>query len=114
MTDCLFCRIAAGTLAADVVHRDETCVVIRDINPQAPVHWLAIPLRHVVSCNELNTEAARDVGQIMLTVSRLAREHGFASDGYRLVINTGGDGGQTVGHLHVHVLAKRRMTWPPG
>jgi len=114
MSACLFCRIAAGTVAADVVYRDDSCVVFRDINPQAPIHWLAIPRRHVASCNELDEVSAAEVGRMLLTVVRLAREHGFDTTGYRLVVNTGADAGQAVGHLHVHVLAHRRMAWPPG
>jgi len=114
MSECLFCRIAAGTLAADMVYSDESCVVFRDINPQAPIHWLAIPRRHVASCEDLDDVAAAEVGRLLLVVARLAREHGFASTGYRLVVNTGADAGQAVGHLHVHILAKRRMAWPPG
>jgi histidine triad (HIT) family protein len=113
MKDCLFCKIAAGEIPAKEVYRDAEVVAIEDINPQAPVHLLVMPVRHFDDAGALAD--ARDdalLGQIIAVASSLGRERG--GNGYRLIANTGPDGGQTVPHLHVHVLAGRRMEWPPG
>ncbi len=112
MSDCLFCKIAAGEIPAEIVKRTDTFVAFRDINPQAPTHVLVIPTYHVATLND-----AKDPGLLgrMLAFARdLARELGIAERGYRVVVNTNPDGGQTVFHLHVHVLGGRVMTWPPG
>lgn len=109
--DCIFCQIARNKIPAEVVYRDEQVVAFRDINPQAPVHLLVIPVRHLADV----VEGAADPELLATLVScaaRLGRE--FCSGGFRIVANTGSDGGQTVGHLHFHVLGGRELKWPPG
>jgi histidine triad (HIT) family protein len=112
-TDCLFCKIIAGDIPASVVYRDEQVIAIRDINPVAPVHLLLLPIRHISSVAEAQTEDAALLGTLALTAARLAADAGLAR-GYRLVINTGPDGGQSVSHLHQHLIGDRAMRWPPG
>lgn len=112
--DCLFCRIADGELPADRVAESEDWVAFRDIEPQAPVHVLIIPRRHVESVAELGADDAGLVGRLVLAAAETARELGVEDDGYRLVTNRGAKAGQSVFHLHVHLLAGRRMQWPPG
>ena len=112
MAGCLFCKVAAGEIPATIVKRGDGMLGFKDINPQAPTHLLVIPTHHVGSLNE-----AKDPQLLgaMLTFARdLAREVGIAERGYRVVVNTNPDGGQTVFHLHLHVLGGRPMTWPPG
>ena len=112
MTDsCLFCRIVRGEIPARIVREDEHTVAFRDIDPKAPTHVLVIPRVHVASLDEARDPAL--VGQVMLAAAEVAASEGIAG-GYRTVINTGADAGQTVHHLHVHVLGGRRLTWPPG
>lgn len=111
--DCLFCKIIAGTIPAKNVYQDEQCIAFADINPQAPVHFLIVPRMHVSSLVEATMEAEGLIGHLHLVAAGLAREHGLGK-GYRTVINTGSDGGQTVAHLHVHLLGGRRFGWPPG
>ena len=109
---CIFCKVAAGEVPATIVKRDDSFLAFRDINPQAPTHLLVIPTQHVSSLNE-----ARDpklLGNLLLFARELAREAGIADKGYRVVVNTNPDGGQTVFHLHLHLLGGRPMTWPPG
>jgi histidine triad (HIT) family protein len=111
--DCIFCKIIAGEIPAKPVYRDDDVVAIVDVNPQAPAHLLVMPVRHVPNIGEFSPENdAGLVAKLVATAARLGREHG--ATGYRLVLNTGPDGGQTVDHAHVHVLAGRQMTWPPG
>ena len=112
MGDCIFCKIAAGGIAAKVVYRDERVVAIEDLNPQAPTHLLVMPVEHYDDISRVSENSALS-GALMAVASKLGRERG-GDCGFRLVVNTGADGGQTVGHLHVHVLAGRPMTWPPG
>jgi len=112
MTDCLFCKIAEGEIPAKVVKRDGRLLAFRDINPQAPTHILIIPTEHVASLNDAKDEGL--LGEILVFAGTLAREEGIAQRGYRVVVNTNADGGQTVFHLHAHLLGGRRMTWPPG
>jgi histidine triad (HIT) family protein len=112
--DCLFCKIAAGDLPADVVHDGERLVAIRDINPQAPVHLLLIPKRHIASLRDAEDGHGEVLGEILLLARDLALAEGIAEAGYRTVINTGRDGGQTVGHIHLHLLGGRTLEWPPG
>jgi histidine triad (HIT) family protein len=114
MPECLFCKIRDGQVPAKVVHRDDVCLVIEDIRPQAPTHLLVIPLRHVPTVNELIVEDQEMVGHLHLTAAKMARERGHADSGYRLVFNTHGDAGQTVFHIHLHVLGGRPLEWPPG
>ena len=111
--DCLFCLIAAGEIPADVVHRDESVVAFRDRNPQAPTHVLVIPVHHIDSAAELTDADGPLLGHLFAVAAQVARDEGL-DGGFRLVANTGPDGGQTVGHLHVHLLGGRQMTWPPG
>lgn len=112
--DCLFCRIASGEQDADVVAEGEAWVAFRDINPQAPTHVLVVPRRHVEDVDALE-EADRELaGELLLAAGRVAREEGLAEDGFRVVANTGRRAGQSVFHLHLHVLGGRSMKWPPG
>lgn len=112
MADCLFCRIASGEVPAQVVKHNERLVAFRDINPQAPTHVLVIPTRHVASLNDVSDGGV--VGEMLLFARDLAKELGIAQQGYRVVVNTNPDGGQTVFHLHLHLLGGRPMHWPPG
>lgn len=114
MSDCLFCKIAAKTIPAKLVHEDDQVVAFDDINPQAPVHTLVIPRRHVASMAELNEADAGLLGHLLLVGNQIAKQKGIAEGGYRLVVNTGRNGGQTVFHLHLHLLGGRSMHWPPG
>lgn len=114
MSDCLFCKIIAGGIPATVVHKDEHLTAIRDINPQAPTHILILPNRHLTSVAEAQANDTGLLGTLLLAGKQLAEKEGLVQNGYRLVINTGEAGGQTVAHLHVHLLGGRRMTWPPG
>lgn len=112
MTDCLFCKIAKGEIKANIVAQDDTLVAFRDVNPQAPTHILIIPRAHVATLNEA-TDAGL-LGQLLLKARDLARGEGLADRGYRLVINTNAEAGQSVFHVHAHLLGGRRMAWPPG
>jgi histidine triad (HIT) family protein len=109
---CLFCRIVRGEIPAKKVAEDEHCVAFRDINPQAPTHVLVVPREHVASLNEATDPAL--VGRLALFAARIAREEGIAERGYRTVFNTNAEAGQTVFHLHLHLLGGRHMGWPPG
>jgi histidine triad (HIT) family protein len=110
----LFTRIINREIPATFVHEDERCIAIRDINPQAPTHVLIIPRKPLVGVQEATDEDAALLGHLLLVGHQLAARLGVAAAGYRLVLNAGDDGGQTVPHLHVHLLGGRRMTWPPG
>jgi histidine triad (HIT) family protein len=111
-SDCLFCKIVAKTIPAKLVAENASCVAFRDINPQAPTHILVIPRYHVASLNEAKDAAL--VGEMHLMAAEIAKAEGLAERGYRTVINTNGDAGQTVFHVHLHLLGGRRMSWPPG
>ena len=113
VSDCLFCGIVAGDIPADVVGRSEEVVAFRDINPQAPVHVLVIPVRHFADAGELAAADPALAGSLMRAASEVAAAQGLDS-GHRIVLNTGADAGQTVFHVHAHVLGGRSMTWPPG
>ena len=113
MTECLFCRIVDGEIPADVVHRDERVVAFRDINPQAPVHVLVIPASHYGNVGDLAEYDSELLGDLLARATALTAELGL-DQGYRLVVNTGRDGGQTVDHVHVHLMGGRHLTWPPG
>lgn len=109
---CLFCRIVRGEIPATIVRQDDHCLAFRDINPQAPVHVLVIPRMHVESMDALTDS---DIGaRVLAMAAEVARQEGIAASGYRTVFNTNGDGGQTVFHLHAHVLGGRSLAWPPG
>jgi histidine triad (HIT) family protein len=112
--NCLFCRIIAGEIPGDFVHQDEQCVVLRDINPQAPMHMLVIPREHLESLDDASQNDEALLGHLLRIAARVANDQGNAEEGYRTVINTGAGAGQSVFHLHAHVLAGRRMNWPPG
>jgi len=111
---CLFCEIIAGTIPADFVHQDERCVVIRDINPQAPMHVLVIPREHLESLDDAAQKDEPLLGHLLRVGARVANDEGHDETGYRSVVNTGAGAGQSVFHLHVHVLAGRPLNWPPG
>ena len=112
--DCLFCKIAAGTIPSAVIHSDDDVVAFRDIAPRAPTHILVIPREHIASAAELSEEDGPLLGKLFGTIAEIARREGIADAGYRLVSNVGRWGGQTVDHLHVHVLGGRAFEWPPG
>jgi len=112
--DCLFCRIAAGTIPSDIVHQDDLIVAFRDIAPRAPTHILLIPRRHIPSAAELAETDGPLLGRLFGVAADLARSAGIADGGYRLVSNVGRWGGQTVDHLHVHLMGGRAFDWPPG
>ena len=112
MAHCIFCKIAAGEIPATVVKRGDGLLAFRDLNPQAPTHLLVIPTDHVASLNDAGDP--RLLGKLLRFARELAREVGVADRGYRVVLNTNPDGGQTVFHLHLHLLGGRPMTWPPG
>jgi histidine triad (HIT) family protein len=109
----LFCQIAAGERPATIVYRDDEVLAIRDINPQAPTHILIIPTKHIVSVTEVTAEEEELIGRMITTAKAIAQQENL-SKGYRLVINTGAQAGQSVFHLHVHLLGGRAMHWPPG
>jgi len=111
--DCLFCKIVAGTIPTKLVYQDDKCIALSDINPQAPTHFLVVPREHVASLAHSGSDHAGLLGHLLVAAADIARAKGLAN-GYRVVINTGPDGGQTVDHLHVHVLGGRHHTWPPG
>ena len=109
---CLFCRIVRREIPAKVIHEDEHTLAFRDIDPKAPTHVLVIPKEHVPSLNEV-TDAAQ-VGRLMLVAAQIAKAEGIAEEGYRMVVNSGANAGQTVFHVHLHLLGGRRLSWPPG
>jgi len=111
---CLFCNIAAGDAAADILYQDDEVVAFRDIRPQAPHHILVIPRRHVATLNDFEPEDARLAGRLILVAAQIARELGIEERGYRLVTNCNREAGQTVYHVHLHLLAGRPLRWPPG
>ena len=111
---CLFCRVIAGEIPADFIHRDDRSVVIRDINPQAPTHLLVIPLEHIESLDDASQKDEALLGHLLRLGARVANAAGLVEGGYRTVINNGAGAGQSVFHLHVHVLGGRPMNWPPG
>lgn len=112
--DCIFCKIVSGQIPSDRVFEDDVCVAFNDITPQAPTHILLIPRDHVDSLDKAGNGHKETLGHLLLTAAGIARQKGFAADGYRVVINTNSDGGQTVFHLHVHLLAGRPFIFPPG
>lgn len=111
---CVFCKIVAGEIPAKIVHQDEKMVVIEDINPAAPLHLLLIPRKHIVNMLDLTPEDDLLVGHLHRVAAKIATERGFAESGFRMVTNTNGDAGQSVFHIHFHLLAGRNLAWPPG
>ena len=114
MSDCLFCRIVRKEIPASVVYEDNDVLVFNDINPQAPLHALVIPKRHIATLNDLSPEDDAVVGEMVRRGAAVAAEKGYAARGFRAVFNTNAEAGQTVFHIHLHVLAGRGLTWPPG
>ncbi len=113
MTDCIFCKLANGEIPTDMVYQDDLIAAFRDAEPQAPVHILMVPKQHVASLDDLTDDHKDLMGHMMLKIKEIAKLEGL-ENGYRAVINCGEDGQQTVKHLHIHILGKRKMTWPPG
>jgi histidine triad (HIT) family protein len=111
---CLFCRIIAGEIPGKFLYQDDRMVVLQDINPQAPLHVLVIPRKHVATLNDLSQEDDGLIGEMLRRAAIVAREHGVADSGYRAVFNCNRDAGQTVFHIHLHVLGGRSLAWPPG
>lgn len=114
MTDCIFCKIIAGEIPSSWLYQDEEVTAFRDINPVAPTHILIVPNRHIVSVNDLSASDERLVGRMFTVARQLAEEQGIHESGYRLIINTGKDGGQEVLHLHLHLIGGHRMRHPMG
>ncbi len=114
MSDCLFCKMVAGAIKPDVVYEDDAVLAFRDINPQAPTHVLVVPKRHISTINDLTGADAELVGRLYLGAKKVAEQEGIAAEGYRTVMNCNAAAGQTVFHLHLHVLGGRNMHWPPG
>ena len=114
MSDCLFCRVIAGEIPGHFVHQDEQLVAFTDVNPQAPLHVLIVPRRHIATLNDLSVDDDALVGSMFRRAAALAKEHGYDQRGYRTVFNCNREAGQTVFHIHLHLLAGRLLHWPPG
>jgi histidine triad (HIT) family protein len=114
MADCLFCKIRDGEIPAVKVHEDDSCFAFRDLNPQAPTHVLVVPRRHIATLNDLTVADAETVGALFVAARQIAAAEGLAEDGWRTVFNTNRNAGQTVFHIHLHVLGGRAFGWPPG
>lgn len=112
--NCIFCRIVAGELPAEIIYQDEQCIAFRDTNPQAPTHALVIPRDHMESLDDAAKRDESSLGHLMRVAARVANDEGLSETGYRTVINTGAGAGQSVFHLHIHVLGGRSLSWPPG
>jgi len=112
-SDCLFCKILAGDIPADIVYESETAIAFRDINPQAPTHVLVIPRKHISTINDIEDDDAALVGNLFMAAKEIAREEGIADPGYRTVMNCNEGAGQSVFHIHLHVIGGRGMGWPP-
>ena len=112
--NCIFCKIIAGATASETVYEDDVCVAFKDLNPQAPMHILVVPREHIESLDKAKNKHLETLGYLHLVAAEIARENEFAEAGYRTVINTNGDGGQTIFHLHVHLLGGRPFVFPPG
>ncbi len=112
--DCLFCKIVDGNLPADIVYENDSLIAFRDINPIAPTHILLIPRRHIATMNDLQDSDASIAAELFLTAARLAADEGLAEDGYRVVMNCNEAAGQSVFHIHLHLMGGRFMSWPPG
>jgi len=114
MIDCLFCKILKGEIPAAIIYEDERMIAFKDINPQAPLHALIVPKRHIASLNDLVREDDALVGEMIRRAAAIAGQHGYADRGFRTVFNTNAEAGQTVFHIHLHLLAGRGLSWPPG
>ena len=114
MSDCLFCKMVAGEIQPDVVFEDDEVLAFRDVNPQAPVHVLVIPKSHIATTNDLDADNAHLLGRLYLAAKKIAADEGIAESGYRTVMNCNAGAGQSVYHIHLHLLGGRAMGWPPG
>ena len=114
MSDCLFCKMVSGEIEPDKVYEDDEVMAFRDISPQAPTHVLVIPKQHIATLNDLDSDNAAVLGKMAFVASQLAKQEGFAEQGYRTVMNCNADGGQAVIHIHLHLLGGRPLGWPPG
>ncbi len=114
MSDCLFCKIVSGDIPGAIVYKDDRLVAFKDINPQAPMHVLIVPRRHIATLNDLRPEDDGLIGEMVRRAAALAGEQGYADSGYRTVLNCNEGAGQSVFHIHLHVLGGRRLGWPPG
>ncbi len=114
MSVCIFCKIVEKMMPANIVHESDTCVAFNDINPVAPNHILFIPKKHIESVDKMTEADATIIGKMVFEMTEFARKNNFSKNGYRIVTNTGDDAGQTVFHIHFHLLAGRKMEWPPG
>ena len=114
MSDCLFCKMVAGEIKPNIVFETPKLLAFRDLHPQAPTHVLVIPKRHIATINDLNPEDAQLAGEMLLAAKTIAQQDGFAQSGYRTVMNCNADAGQSVFHIHLHVLGGRTLHWPPG
>ena len=114
MSDCLFCKMVTGEIKPDVVYEDDAVMAFRDVNPQAPLHVLVIPRVHIATTNDLTVENVDIVGKLYLAAKQIAADEGVAEPGYRMVMNCNPGAGQSVYHIHLHLLGARAMTWPPG
>ena len=114
MSDCLFCKMVAGDIKPDVVFEDDAVLAFRDVNPQAPTHVLVIPKQHIATTNDLDESTADVVGKLYLAAKQIAADEGIAEPGYRMVMNCNPGAGQSVYHIHLHLLGGRPMLWPPG
>lgn len=112
--DCIFCKIANGEIPSKKIYEDEKVIAFHDISPEAPIHFLVIPKEHIQSANEINEENVNIISHIFLVINKLVRELNIDKTGYRVVNNCGKDGGQSVNHIHFHVLGQRELKWPPG
>ena len=114
MADCLFCKIIDGEIPGDIVYENDSVLAFNDINPIAPVHILVIPKEHIATLNDLEEKHTQTMGELFLAAKKIASEKGFSESGYRTVFNCNKDAQQTVFHIHLHLIAGRQMTWPPG
>ena len=114
MTDCLFCKVASGAIPAQIIYRDDSIIAFDDINPQAPHHKIIIPQKHIPTLNDVHDEDTELLGHMVQSGILLAKQLNVAQDGYRLLFNCNGHGGQSVFHIHLHLLGGRRLHWPPG
>jgi len=114
MNECLFCKMVSGVIPCDKVYENEYLLAFRDIDPKAPTHILIIPKKHITTLNEINENDQDLLGELLLTAKKIAKDEGIDTSGYRTVFNCNSDGGQTVFHIHMHLLGGRQMAWPPG
>ncbi len=114
MSDCLFCKIVNGDIPGDIVYQTDDVLAFKDLSPQAPVHTLVIPKKHISTINDFQEDDAVLIGHLFLAAKAVAKQEGMDETGYRCVMNCNDEGGQTVHHIHLHVLGKRQMNWPPG